>query len=268
MLPACSFGDLLALEIKLRPRFLHIKIQDPDELLLSATCKWCLETEFFAFISQTEQSKWAKHMKSSYTTKIEGKTWDWQFRNLENACKCEPKMNKSQRLLTNEDLLSLGRLYDGRKLRVAFVKGVGFWFNLPSINLCDESFKLLWRRHKRNWEAAEICLSRLEIWTFLCISALWLCPSQRPRSPTRIALWNNATISFSLILACFGDAAGGWWGGEATYFLSQGLFNGTEYLFTTLLSLSVFLIQSLPTSCWAQPGLFTKKYMKRCMWNC
>lgn len=66
-------------------------------------------------------------MKSSYTTKIEGETWDWQlFRNLETACKCDSKMNKSQGLLTNEDLLSLVRLYDGGKLRVAFVKGVGF----------------------------------------------------------------------------------------------------------------------------------------------
>lgn len=66
-------------------------------------------------------------MKSSYRTKIEGETWDWQlFRNLETACKCDSKMNKSQRLLTNEDLLSLVRLYDGGKLKVAFVKGVGF----------------------------------------------------------------------------------------------------------------------------------------------
>lgn len=66
-------------------------------------------------------------MKSSYTTKIEGETCDWQLLGkLETACKCDSKMNKSQGLLTNEDLLSLVRLYDGGKLRVAFVKGVGF----------------------------------------------------------------------------------------------------------------------------------------------
>lgn len=45
MLPDCSFGDLLNLEIKLRPRLLYVKIQEPDELLLSATCKLCPEAE-------------------------------------------------------------------------------------------------------------------------------------------------------------------------------------------------------------------------------
>lgn len=66
-------------------------------------------------------------MRSSYTIKIEGKRkLDWQlFGNLETARKYDPKMNKSQGLLTNEDLLSVGRLYDGSRLKVTFVKGGG-----------------------------------------------------------------------------------------------------------------------------------------------
>lgn len=45
MLPDHSFGKSLDLEIKWRQRFLYFKIQEPDELLLSGTCKLCLETE-------------------------------------------------------------------------------------------------------------------------------------------------------------------------------------------------------------------------------
>lgn len=53
----------------------------------------------------------------------EKKILDWQlFRNIEIACKCDPKMNKSQSLLKNE-LLSVGALRSGSKLRAAFVKG-------------------------------------------------------------------------------------------------------------------------------------------------
>lgn len=54
----------------------------------------------------------------------EKKILDWQlFRNTEIACKCDPKMNKSQSLLKNEKLLSVGALWSGSKLRAAFVKG-------------------------------------------------------------------------------------------------------------------------------------------------
>lgn len=63
-------------------------------------------------------------MRSSHATKIEWKKkpLDWQlFKNIEPACKYDLKMNKSQRVLTSENLLPV----DGSKLRAAFVKGGG-----------------------------------------------------------------------------------------------------------------------------------------------
>lgn len=66
----------------------------------------------------------------------EKKILDWQlFRNLETACKYDPKKNKSQRLLSNQNLLSVEGLQDGTKFRVHLWKVVAFWSNLPSISL-------------------------------------------------------------------------------------------------------------------------------------
>lgn len=54
----------------------------------------------------------------------EKKILDWQlFRNIKTAYKYVPQINKSQSLLKNENLLSVGALYSSNKLRAAFVKG-------------------------------------------------------------------------------------------------------------------------------------------------
>lgn len=57
-------------------------------------------------------------------TRREKKILDRQFRNIVTAYKYDPKMNKSQSLLKSENLLSVGALYTGNKLRAAVVKDV------------------------------------------------------------------------------------------------------------------------------------------------
>lgn len=145
---------------------------------------------------------------------------------------------------------------------------VGFWFNLPSISSCDESFlqqlKILWKGHKRNWEVAAIGLSQLEIWMFLYIPALWLCPLRGPGALPWL-LYRMRLACLCHYFVTFGRHCG-WVVGCSSNL--QGLFSGSEWLFRDLLSLSVFLIQSLPATSWPWPGLLTKTYVKRCMCNC
>lgn len=67
-------------------------------------------------------------MRSSYKTKIEGKRKFWTGSCsdiLRLLVSMTQKKNKSQRLLTNQNLLSVEGLHDGTKCRVAFVEGCG-----------------------------------------------------------------------------------------------------------------------------------------------
>lgn len=120
-----SFGDLLDLEIKLKPRFLYVL---KSKNLMNCCCQlhanyalkqsFCLHfQDSIKLMSQTYEI--LLHNQSRRGKKI----LDWQlFRNIETAYKYDPKMNKTQSLLKNENLLSVGTLYSGNKLRVAYVK--------------------------------------------------------------------------------------------------------------------------------------------------